>query len=380
MAATSDLNPAQRAVLAGAYEFRGELLSGTPYGSGHINDTYLLAVDQAGREVRYIAQRINRRVFRDPAGIMSNIARVTAHVAQKVHSRKDASRRVLTLVLTRDGCSFLKDEAGDYWRVYLFIEKARTYDVARDPAMAASAARAFGEFMSALRDFPADTLHEAIPRFHHTPSRYAALMQAVEEDRVGRAASVTREIDFFRAREEDAHRLVMLHEQGRIPLRVTHNDCKINNVMIDDETGEGICVIDLDTVMPGLSLYDFGDMVRTATSSAAEDERDLSRVHMRMEMFQSLVKGFLDGAGEFLTEAELEFLPFAGKLITMETAMRFLTDYLNGDTYFKIARPDHNLDRCRAQCRLVESIESQLGQMRRAVEELASARQSVQAV
>lgn len=346
------------------YDLRGTLLVAEPYGSGHINDTLAVIVDQAGCPVRYILQRINKKIFKDPPALMSNISRVTVHVARHLGVHYDASRRVLTVVPARDGRPYAMDEEGEFWRVYLFIEKARTYDVIDGPARASAAARAFGLFMRQLETFPARELHETIPEFHHTPSRYAALIRAIESDRCNRAASVRREIDFFMSREADVHRLVILHQAGRLPLRVTHNDCKLNNVMLDDLSGEGICVIDLDTVMPGLSLYDFGDMVRTATSPAPEDERDLSRVCMQMPMFRALLEGFLAGAGAMLTPDEVDQLPFAGKLITLETGMRFLTDYLNGDVYFKIARPEHNLDRCRTQLRLVKSIEEQEDQMR----------------
>lgn len=357
------------------YDLRGTLLVAEPYGSGHINDTLALIVDQAGSPLRYILQRINRGVFKDPPALMSNISRVTAHVAKYLAPHYDASRRVLTVVPTRDGRPYAVDAEGNCWRIYLFIEKARTYDVIDGPLRAAAAARAFGSFIRQLEDFPAHELHETIPEFHHTPARFAALVRAIESDRCNRAAGVKAEIAFFMAREVDVHRLVSLHRAGRLPLRVTHNDCKLNNVMLDDLSGEGICVIDLDTVMPGLSLYDFGDMVRTATSPAPEDERALDRVQMQLPMFRALLDGFLAGAGAMLNAEEIEQLPFAGKLITLETGLRFLTDYLNGDAYFKIARPEHNLDRCRTQCRLVESIEQQEGAMRR---EVAQAAENIQ--
>ncbi len=349
------------------YDLRATLWGGEPYGSGHINDTLALSVDQAGSPLRYILQRINRRIFKDPPAVMENIARVTSHIAAQVAAHRDATRRVLTVVPARDGKAFAQDERGDYWRVYLFIEGARTYDVIDSPGRARAAARGFGQFLRHLEGFPADELHETIPDFHHTPARLNALVQAVESDAMNRAASVRTEIEFFMSREADARRLVDLRRSGRLPLRVTHNDCKLNNVMIDDHSGEGVCVIDLDTVMPGLSLYDFGDMVRTATSPAPEDERNLDRVNMQFSMYQALLDGFLEGAGAILTAEEVEQLPFAGKLITMETGIRFLTDYLNGDRYFKVARPDHNLDRCRTQCRLTQSIEAQEGAMREEV-------------
>lgn len=350
------------------YDLRASLLTALPYGSGHINDTLELVVDQAGAPLRYILQRINKRIFKNPSALMENIGRVTAHVARQLVEYYDASRRALTLVPTRTGALCAQDDHGDYWRIYLFIEKARTYDVIDSPARAQAAAQAFGSFMRQLADFNAGDLYETIPDFHNTPARLAALKEAVAADRAGRVASAKEEIAFFLEREKDARRLVELHRAGKLPLRVTHNDCKLNNVMLDDITGEGICVIDLDTVMPGLSLYDFGDMVRTATSPAAEDERDLSLVRMQMPMFEALVTGFLDGAGSILTEDEIDELPFAGKLITMETGIRFLTDYLNGDQYFKVARPGHNLDRCHTQCELVRSIESQTDAMRGVVE------------
>lgn len=367
MGTTRDISRARMDAVLQQYDLRATTLDAEPYGSGHINDTFALMMDQAGNPIRYILQRINRRIFKEPRHVMENISRVTTHVASRLTGYHDASRRVLTVVPTRDGLPCAQDGNGDFWRIYLFIEKARTYDVIDTPARAQAAARAFGLFLRHLEKFPARDLHETIPNFHNTPARFSALCQAIEEDRCNRAAAAHEEIAFFMAHEQDAHRLVKLHRDGRLPLRVTHNDCKLNNVMLDDLTGEGICVIDLDTVMPGLSLYDFGDMVRTATSPAPEDERDLARVQMQLPMFHALLTGFLEGAGQLLVPEEVEQLPFAGKLITLETGMRFLTDYLNGDQYFKVSRPEHNLERCRTQCRLVRSIEQQEDAMRAAV-------------
>lgn len=355
------------------YDLRGVCRAIVPYGSGHINDTFAVTIDQAGAPVRYLLQRVNRRIFREPLRLMANIQRVTSHVARELGGDGDAARSTLTVVPTRDGLACATDDEGDVWRIYLFIERARTYDIIDGPGRAEAAARAFGRFMRLLEAFPAAELHETIPAFHHTPTRYNALLDAIALDAHNRAAAARAEIEFFLARARDTARLVKLAAAGRLPVRVTHNDCKLNNVMIDDETGRGICVIDLDTVMPGLSLYDFGDMVRTATSPAAEDERDLQRVRMQMPMFEALVRGFLDGSGGILTGEELEQLPFAGKLITLETGIRFLTDYLSGDVYFRTSRPDHNLDRCRTQCRLVESIEAQEGAMHAEVARIAGA-------
>lgn len=258
---------------------------------------------------------------------------------------------------------YVCDERGEYWRAYVFVENARAYEMLSTPAQAFCAAHAFGEFQCELVDLPGPRLHETIPDFHNTPKRVEALKNAVKADPIGRARSVRREIDFVLKRADECAQLLRLCEEGSIPERITHNDTKASNILIDDLSGEGVCVLDLDTVMPGLSLYDFGDMVRAGASSAEEDELDLDRVEMRFDMFEAICKGFLSSAGGFLTDAERENLPFAGKIITLETGMRFLTDYISGDQYFKIRRPHHNLERCRNQFKLVESIEHQFARM-----------------
>jgi Ser/Thr protein kinase RdoA (MazF antagonist) len=297
---------------------------------------------------------------------MENIARVTTHLGAKIHGEPDAHRRALTLIAARDGKSFGRDEHGNFWRVYVFIEKARTYDAVESTAQAFQAARAFGQFQKLLADLPAPRLHDTIPDFHHTPKRFSALENAIAADAVNRAHLAKTEIEF--ALRHKAICGVLL--AAKLPERVTHNDTKFNNVMLDDATGAGICVIDLDTVMPGLALYDFGDMVRTTTSPAKEDERDLSKVTMQFPMFEALVRGYLTTSAEFLSAAEKQFLPFSGKLITLEIGLRFLTDFLAGDTYFKVHREGHNLDRCRTQFKLVESIEQQEEKMNQLVETL----------
>jgi hypothetical protein len=341
--------------IAREFHLHGEFRSGEPYGSGHINDTYSVVFDQGGAPMRYILQRINHNVFKNPVALMDNVARVTAHLGAKLAGQEDFSRRMLTLIGTRDGRSWHVDAEGNHWRAYIFIEKARTFDAVESPEQACEAAKAFGEFQSLLADLPSPRLHDTIPDFHHTPKRFERLEQAIERDVVGRAAQARAEIEFALAHKPITTVLV----NANLPERVTHNDTKINNVMLDDASGKGICVIDLDTVMPGLALYDFGDMVRTTTSPAREDERDLSKVQMRMHMFESLVKGYLSSAGGFLTAAEKDLLAFSGKIITFENGIRFLTDFLEGDTYFKTHREGHNLDRCRTQFRLVECIEQQ---------------------
>ncbi|MEX2043856.1 MAG: phosphotransferase, partial [Opitutus sp.] len=330
--------------------------------------------DQAGRQVRYILQRINQRVFKDVPALMDNIARVTEHA----HSRAaeiggtDLSRRVLTLVPTREGRTYHRDEAGGCWRCYLFIEGARTYDVVEEPRQAAAGARAFGGFQQLLINLPGARLHETIPFFHHTPSRFDALQRAAAADPHNRAAAARSEIAFSLEREGMVDVLLNLQARGEIPEKVTHNDTKLNNVMIDDVTAEGLCVIDLDTVMPGLALYDFGDMVRTGTNSTAEDDPDPGRVHARMPFFEALVEGYLGTARSFLTPAEIAHLAFAGRLITFEIGIRFLADYLDGDVYFKTRRPDHNLDRARNQFALVRDMEVKQGEMEKIVKKHAA--------
>ena len=349
------------------FKIPGEFLAGEPYGSGHINDTYCAIYDEHGSRVRYIHQRINHNVFKNPAALMENIHRVTGHLRHKLAGDPDISRRTLTLMASQEGKPFYRDEEGNYWRTYIFIEKARTYDAVETPQQAFEAAHAFGRFQQLLADLPGKRLHETILDFHHTPKRFAALENAIDADVRNRAKAAAAEIGFALRQKAMTNALI----EARLPERITHNDTKFNNVMLDDATGEGICVIDLDTTMPGLALCDFGDQVRTTTSPALEDERDLSKVVMQMPMFEALARGYLTATREFLTAAEKRYLVFSGKLITFEIGIRFLADYLNGDTYFKVHREGHNLDRCRTQFKLVESITQQEEEMNRLVEGLS---------
>lgn len=353
------------------FEIRADFVQGYSYGSGHINDTYCIWVDQAGQRIRYILQRLAQNVFKQPIPLMKNVKRVTDHALEQLLKEgcPEARRRTLTLIPARDGKPYAQDEEGNVWRVYPFIERARTYDAIETPGQCVEAARAFGNFQKLTANLPGEPLFETIPDFHNTTKRLAALKEAIAADPLGRAGEVRREIDWYLAREEDCHVVTNYLASGELPLRCTHNDTKLNNVMLDDVTGEGICVIDLDTTMPGSAVYDFGDMVRTATSPAAEDEKDVSLVTCRMFMFEALVRGYLDSARSFITPLEKRLLPFSGKLLTMECGIRFLTDYLSGDVYFKIKRPEHNLDRCRTQMALVESIESLLPEMQKMVEQ-----------
>jgi aminoglycoside phosphotransferase (APT) family kinase protein len=366
--------PQQREPVAGdpgiaarAFDIEGDFLGASPYGSGHINDTYRAVFRRNGTMPRYLLQRINHRIFKDPVTLMENIERVTAHLAAQVADHPDRDRRVLTLIPTRKDEVLHRDADGNYWRAYRFIENATTYNSVESASQAYQAAKAFGEFQHMLADLPAPRLHDTIPDFHHTPKRFEALEKAIAADVAGRAGQAGPEIEFALSRKSLSQILI----NADLPERVTHNDTKINNVLLDDTTGEGTCVIDLDTVMPGLAAYDFGDMVRTATSPAAEDERDLSKVNMQFPLFEALARGYLSTAGSFLTPSEKEHLAVAGKVITFEIGIRFLTDHLSGDTYFKVHREGHNLDRCRTQFKLLASIEQQEGEMNRLVRSLS---------
>ena len=315
----------------------------------------------AGQGVqRYLLQRINGDVFPRPHQIMRNIERVTAHVIAKYRAdgTDDLERRFLTLVPTRDGHGWLQDGRSDVWRLYPYIEGTRCYLEVHSPEQAETAGRAFGEFQRLIADLPGGPLHEIIQGFHDTPARFAALERAVAADPLGRAIGCQDLIDFARSLHQEAAVVVDGLADGSIPERPVHNDCKMSNVLLDEGADQALCVVDLDTMMPGSALYDFGDMIRTMTTRAAEDETDLDRVVVELPYFERLLRGYLDGAGELLVNRELELLAFSGKLITMELAARFLTDHLLGDSYFRIHRPNHNLDRARAQFALVRSIEA----------------------
>jgi Ser/Thr protein kinase RdoA (MazF antagonist) len=340
------------------FRIEGEFLDAGPYGTGHINDTYASRFRAGTAVIRYIHQRVNPHVFKRPDLVMLNVERVTRHLRAKVIAAGgDPDRETLNLVPTRDGATFCRDGEGDTWRTYLFIENAHTYDLVRDHDLAREAAFAFGRFQRLIADLPGGPLSETIPDFHNTVWRLAQFREAVERDPLGRAAAARPEIAFIEARAAEAARLMDLHRAGRLPLRNTHNDTKFNNVMIDERTQAAVCVIDLDTVMPGFGVVDFGECVRTGAATALEDERDLAKVKLDLAMFGALARGFLKATAGFLTPLEVDLLPFACRLMTFENGMRFLTDHLRGDVYFKVHREGHNLDRARAQLRLVEEME-----------------------
>ena len=361
----------QEAIAAFAYE--GTLIADTVYGSGHINDTFRLtfAVGNMG-DLDVILQRMNADAFPHPEQLMENIAGVTGFLKKKIIARGgDPERETLNTIPTVDNKPYYRDTNGDYWRSYRFITGASSFDQVETPQQFYESAVAFGSFQRLLADYPAETLHETIPGFHDTRARFAAFEKAVREDVVGRAAEVQKEIAFFLERKETACYFAGRLDRGELPIRVTHNDTKLNNVMLDDKTGKGVCVIDLDTVMPGLAMNDFGDAIRYGASTAAEDERDLSEVSCSMELFSLFTKGFLEGCGGSLTPEETALLPMGAKVMTYECGMRFLMDYLQGDRYFKIHRDGQNLDRARTQLTLVADMERKMQQMQDIVRKAA---------
>ncbi len=347
------------------FDIEGQIQSYERYGNGHINDTFVVVCHVENENRRYILQRMNHEIFTHPEQLISNIYLVTDFLRKKISkSGGQADRETLNLVKTKQGENFYQDSIGSYWRMYLFIEGATSYDQVEKKEDFYESAVAFGRFQRLLATFDASALYETIPDFHNTPVRYSTFLKAVEEDVCDRVKYVKDEIDFVLSHKKDAEICQRKLEEGKLPLRVTHNDTKLNNIMIDDHTGKGICVIDLDTVMPGLSIFDFGDSIRFGANTAAEDETNLSKVSLNLELFELYVKGFLLGCGGSLTAKEVDMLPNGAKTITLECGMRFLTDYLQGDQYFRIHRENHNLDRCRTQFALVKDMETKWDSMK----------------
>ncbi len=355
------------------FAVNGNFLYGEELCNGHINTTYRVCYrSEDGREDRYILQRINDYVFKDPAQVMRNVEKVTRHISWKIlRRRRDAAGQTLQLYPARGGRNYIMlPEEGGMWRCYNNIEGTHTYDVVENTRQAYQAGYAFGSFQDLICDMNPEDIKESIPDFHNTPKRYADLLTSVAADPLGRAVNCREEIEKLAAWSGRFGKLTAMQAKGDLPTRITHNDTKINNVMLDEETDTAVCVIDLDTVMPGLVLYDFGDMVRTATCRANEDEEDLSKVYMQLPFFESLAEGYLDAAHGFLTPTEVDWLAFSGWLITTEIGMRFLTDYLDGDKYFRTSKPEHNLIRARNQFKLAESIDSHLEQMQQYIRRL----------
>ena len=352
-----------------AYDFGGQLVGAVRYGSGHINDTFVVHT-QPGEDPcrRFILQRISSAAFKHPDEVMANIVGVTSFLGRKIKDAGgDPERETMSVWATKDGKNFYTDSEGGAWRVYPFVEDTVCLQKAETPELFRASAVAFGKFQRMLKDYPADTLYETIPKFHDTEDRLAKLKAAVAADVMGRVKEVGPELKFVGEREADCSVALSALREGRLPLRVTHNDTKLNNILIDRKSGEGICVIDLDTVMPGLSINDFGDSIRFGANHSAEDEQDLTKVNFDLELFDVYAAGYLEGAGDALTEAELDYLPWGAKLMTLECGIRFLTDYLEGDHYFRTHRDGQNLDRCRTQFKLVSDMEAAWDDMKAVV-------------
>ena len=359
--------------IAPGFDLDGPIESIQPYGSGHINDTF--RVDTAAG-ASYILQRISPTAFPDPGQVMENVVRVTGHLRQKIVARGgNPYRETLTPVATSSGTWWITDPDGNGWRMYLLVTDAVSYDLPDNTEIMREAGRAFGAFAATLSDFPAGLLHETITKFHDTPDRLRRFREVLFSDPAGRSAGVSEEIAFIESRASRAGLLLAGLHNGDYPLRVTHNDTKVNNVLLDRNTGRAVCVIDLDTVMPGLSAYDFGDAIRTGASTAAEDEPDLSRVHFRPDMYRAWCEGYLPEAGAVMEEAELRSLAEGAWTMTYENGVRFLTDYLDGDHYYHTAYPDHNLVRARNQFALLKDFERHENEMIETVLELGGNRQ-----
>jgi len=338
-----------------------EIVSVGPHGSGHINRTF--AVETAGAQ-KYILQKINTEIFKDVEGLMENVVNVTDYLRRQIAKEGgDPERGTMQALPTVDGKYYFKDAEGGCFRVYRLIDDVISLDQAENEEALYASGLAFGRFQAQLADYPAQTLHETIPDFHNTPKRYQAFEKAVEEDCCKRAASAAAEIAFIKARKAQTEILTDLLKAGELPLRLTHNDTKLNNVLLDPQTYEAVCIVDFDTIMPGLTAYDFGDAIRFGANTAVEDEPDTSRVSLSLPLYKAYVKGFMEGCGERLTPKEIETLPLGAKTITLEQGIRFLTDYLQGDTYYQTSREGQNLDRCRTQLALVADMEQKWDEM-----------------
>jgi len=343
-----------------AFDFGAPVVGALRYGQGHINDTFVVHTQPEDRPCRrFILQRMSAAAFKRPDQLMENIIGVTEYLGRQIRAAGgDRDREAMRVLPPRNGQTYYTDSLGGAWRVYPFVEGTVCCQSAETPELFAASGRAFGRFQRLLKDYPARTLHETIPNFHNTEDRLLKLKAALEADPLGRAGSCRPEINFVLAREADCSAALNAMREGKLPLRVTHNDTKLNNVLLDETTHEGVCVIDLDTVMPGLVLYDFGDSIRFGANHCAEDETDLSKVNLDVGLFSVYTAAFLEGVGGALTDAEIEYLPWGAKLMTLECGIRFLTDHLEGDQYFHISREGHNLDRCRTQFKLVEDMEA----------------------
>ena len=344
-----------------------------PFGEGHINETYAVYMPtEEGDEFAYILQRVNNNVFKDPAGVMENIFGVTEYLRNVIREEGgDPDRETLSCIKTKNGCTYFEDNEGQPWRCYNYISNSVCYQLVEDPEQFYQSGNSFGHFLKQLGNYPASSLKETIPDFHNTVKRFENLEKALKRDIKNRAITCRPEIAFALDRKQDCKVLVEQQENGTLPLRVTHNDTKLNNILFDAETGKGLCIIDLDTIMPGLAANDFGDSIRFGAATAEEDERDLDKMHFDISLYELYVKGYLEATRDVLTPKEVESLPWGARLMTFECGIRFLTDYLEGDTYFKTAYPEHNLVRARTQFRLVDEMEQQFAKMQEIVRQYA---------
>ena len=346
------------------FKIDGNVISATPYGNGHINDTYLITTDSGSVKTDYILQRINKNVFKNPPQLMDNMASVTRYLAKMIaENGGDPMRETLNVIETVDGKNYYLSPEGEYYRMLVYVTDNKCFDKVERPEQFYESAVAFGNFQYMLKDYPADTLYETIVNFHNTPDRFRQFKEAVEKVVCGRLSSVLPEVEFIKAREKFCHTLEDAHARGELPLKVTHNDTKLNNILFDARTDKALCIIDLDTIMPGYSVNDFGDSIRFGATTALEAEADLSKVNFDIALYELYVKGFIEGAKGGLSEGELNMLPIGAIMMTLEVGMRFLTDYLSGDTYFKVSREGHNLDRARNQLKLVSDMEKSLDKM-----------------
>ncbi len=350
--------------IAESFAIDGSVRKIEPYGNGHINTTFLIFTKKG----KYVLQKINKAVFRDPASLMKNFTSVSEYLIKKAkEAGKDPSREVLTVIKTKDGENFYLDSSGDYWRMLNFVEGSISYDKVENPEQFYLSAKSFGDFQYQLRDYPAETLFETIKDFHNTPERLKQLRRAAEQDSMKRAEGVKAEIEFAYSREKFINMFEDAYKEGKLPIRITHNDTKLNNILFDKETGEALCVIDFDTIMPGYAVNDFGDSIRFGATTAFEDETDLSKVNFDIGLYEIYVKGFMEGLKGGLSDFEVDMLPYSAIMMTLECGMRFLADYLSGDIYFRIHRTGHNLDRARNQFKLVSDMENVFLEMQRIV-------------
>ena len=341
-----------------AISFDGDIVNVKSFGSGIINDTFLVVCKNNNKEEKYILQKINHLIFKNVEKLMENYCNICDYLKEVVKNNNgDIDRQTITVIPTKEGKSFFKDSLGNYWRAIKFISNTITYDILESSNDFYKAGKAFGEFQNMLSEYKAETLYESIPNFHNTKERFKTFLSAIKNNKANRLDTVKEEVNFILERENDTSILLDMYERGELPLRVTHNDTKISNILMDEKTKEGICVIDLDTIMPGLSLYDFGDAIRSGATHALEDEKDLSKVYVDLDFFEAFTKGFLEGTDGSLTKNEIKMLPMGAKVITLEQGIRFLTDYLDGDVYYKTSYEEQNLDRTRTQLKLVRDME-----------------------